>query len=48
MVRLESHLVPARLEINTGGKGEPEIYARVEVDQNGSKLASSSALMSRA
>jgi hypothetical protein len=39
MVRLESHLVPARLEIKTGGAGEPEIYARVEVDENGSKLA---------
>jgi hypothetical protein len=39
MVRLESHLVPARLEIKTGGEGEPEIYARVEVDENGSKLA---------
>ena len=39
MVRLESHLVPARLEIKTGGKGEPEIYARVEVDENRSKLA---------
>jgi hypothetical protein len=39
MVRLESHLVPARLEIETGGTGEPEIYARVEVDENRSKLA---------
>src|SRR5215217_4431540 len=39
LVRLESHLVPARLEIKTGGAGEPEIYARVEVDENRSKLA---------
>src|SRR5688572_26628329 len=30
-VQLESHLVPARVEIKTGGDGEPEIYARVEV-----------------
>jgi hypothetical protein len=38
-VHLENHLVPARLEIKTGGAGEPEIYARVEVDENRSKLA---------
>jgi hypothetical protein len=37
-VQLESHQVPARLEIKTGGEGEPEVYARVDVDENGSKL----------
>ena len=38
-VQLERHLVPAQVEIKTGGEGEPEIYARVEVNEGGSKLA---------
>jgi hypothetical protein len=36
-VRLESHQVPARLELVTAGV-EPEIYARIEVDENRSRL----------
>jgi hypothetical protein len=38
-VQLERHLVPAQVEIKTGGEGELEIYARVEVNEGGSKLA---------
>jgi len=37
-VRLERHIVPRTLEFKTGGDGEPETYARVEVGESGSKL----------
>jgi hypothetical protein len=34
----KGHRVPRRLEIKTRSDGEPDVYARIEVDENGSKL----------